>query len=229
MSHDCPVEDCNASYDSKKSLNGHLGSHKKSEYKDPVPCTTCGGDIYMPPSRIERKDHYFCSDSCENEWRSENFSGKNSPVYSQETVYCSWCGESKKETQSRIERNNKFFCDRDCRSSWESENWVGEDSPRWSGGRESKYYGPNWTEKRKEIIERDSNSCKRCRRTKEEQYSEFKNSLVVHHITPLETFDGDYESANERDNLVTLCSVCHPKMENLSPSEQRELLFGDNK
>lgn len=228
MSYDCPVDNCNASYDSKKSLNGHLGSHNKEEYKDPVHCTTCGEDIYMSPSRVERKDHYFCSDFCENEWRSENFSGENSPVYSQKTVTCDWCGDTKKESPSRIERNEKFFCDRKCQSSWESENWQGEDSPIWSGGRDGKYYGPNWDKTREKILDRDNKKCKRCGRNQSEQYEEFNASLVVHHIVPLETFDCDYESANKEGNLVTLCSVCHPKMENLSSSEQKQILFGDD-
>lgn len=84
----------------------------------------------------------------------------------------------------------------------------GKGHPDWKGG-PTDYYGPNWGSVRGEIVERDNNSCRIC--------GEDEKRLCVHHIKPRSDFivDGeyDYQSANEKENLITLCDSCHMKFE----------------
>jgi len=84
----------------------------------------------------------------------------------------------------------------------------GKEHPDWKGG-SIDYYGPNWSSVRKEILERDSNCCRIC--------SESEERLCVHHINPRSEFvkDGEYnyEKANKKENLITLCDSCHMKFE----------------
>lgn len=84
----------------------------------------------------------------------------------------------------------------------------GSEHRDWKGG-STEYYHPNWSEIRQEIISRDGNTCRIC--------NEFENRLSVHHIKPRSSFveDGeyDYDSACKRQNLITLCTSCHMKVE----------------
>jgi predicted HNH restriction endonuclease len=69
-------------------------------------------------------------------------------------------------------------------------------------------YGPDWTQTRDAILERDGRTCQ------DEGHQrvggvELRESLVVHHIRPLRQFNGDYIAANQPENLITLCTICH--------------------
>ena len=85
-----------------------------------------------------------------------------------------------------------------------SENIVGENHPNWLGGHIDSR-GPNWQEQRQKALERDGYSCQKC--------GETDGRLDVHHIIPYRYFD-DYITANELDNLTTLCHSCHMHVEN---------------
>lgn len=70
------------------------------------------------------------------------------------------------------------------------------------------YYGPNWDVIRARIIARDGNACR------DDDHiaaggSKSDDRLVVHHIKPLREFGGDYDTANQEHNLITLCTLCH--------------------
>lgn len=66
------------------------------------------------------------------------------------------------------------------------------------GGRH--YYGPNWQVQRAFAIVRDGGACVDCGAT---------DPLHVHHIRALREFDGDWQTANQLDNLVTVCPTHH--------------------
>lgn len=76
------------------------------------------------------------------------------------------------------------------------------------------YYGPNWFERRIEVIVKYNGKCQGCGRAE----NELDDSLAVHHIKPLREFadgsgDVDYTGANEVNNLVPLCNPCHNRWE----------------
>lgn len=81
----------------------------------------------------------------------------------------------------------------------------GEYSPR--------KYSSDWPEQKEKAKQRDGFECLRCGESNEEHINRTGKQLHVHHITWNED-----ESPKERDrleNLLTLCSTCHPKIEKL--------------
>lgn len=96
----------------------------------------------------------------------------------------------------------------------------GPDNPNWKGGYEP-YYGPNWYEKRREALERDSYNCQVCGITNGEHVEKTGSELSVHHIRPIRQFEST-EKANQLDNLITLCKTCHRKWEGVPVIPDRE-------
>lgn len=68
-------------------------------------------------------------------------------------------------------------------------------------------YGPDWDQIRKRVLNRDGNRCQFC------GTSGLNQTLHVHHLQPFRSF-ADRETANQLQNLITLCPVCHRKAEN---------------
>ncbi len=75
---------------------------------------------------------------------------------------------------------------------------LGPSNPLWKGGKITEY-GPGWHSIRKMARRRDGDKCVRCESTKQ---------LEVHHIIPYRKTQD-----NSLENLVTLCHVCHEKVE----------------
>ncbi|MFN2272378.1 MAG: DEAD/DEAH box helicase [Anaerolineae bacterium] len=75
-------------------------------------------------------------------------------------------------------------------------------------------YGPNWSEQRDAARARDGYRCRQCGAPERED-----RRHDVHHITPFRAFgyvpgaNDLYELANRLENLVTLCSACHRRVE----------------
>jgi hypothetical protein len=46
------------------------------------------------------------------------------------------------------------------------------------------YYGPNWEDIRKEVLQRDGYQCRRCDETQTDHKKRVGHSLHIHHITP---------------------------------------------
>lgn len=95
--------------------------------------------------------------------------------------------------------------------------------PESDGDGEQPGYGPNWATQRARTLARDDYTCQveGCAMTRERHQRVHGCDLHVHHQTPLvefETDDGeiDYAAANDGSNLVTLCSVHHPQVEQRS-------------
>ncbi len=67
-------------------------------------------------------------------------------------------------------------------------------------------YGPNWEQIRQRALRRDGSRCQVCGTTVPGE------SLHVHHIKPFRSFP-NRETANQLQNLISLCSACHRKAE----------------
>jgi DEAD/DEAH box helicase domain-containing protein len=71
---------------------------------------------------------------------------------------------------------------------------------------EANDYGPDWDEIRARVLNRDGGRCQVCGTTG------FMRPLHVHHIQPFRGF-ATRETANQLQNLITLCPTCHRKAE----------------
>jgi DEAD/DEAH box helicase domain-containing protein len=68
------------------------------------------------------------------------------------------------------------------------------------------YYGPNWAKQKELARVRDGFRCQMCNGVEQERAHD------VHHKKPFRTFSS-YLEANHINNLITLCSTCHRKVE----------------
>ncbi len=69
-------------------------------------------------------------------------------------------------------------------------------------------YGPNWQKQRERARIRDDFRCQVCGREEEDRQHH------VHHKTPFRQYES-YLSANQLENLVTLCPSCHRRVESV--------------
>lgn len=133
------------------------------------------------------------------------------------TVTCNTCGASIERVKAETERCERHFCDRECKAEWLSENICGDDNPTWTGG--PRDYGSGWSKPKREAVrERDGYECQNpsCDMTQQEHLDEFGRRLHVHHLQPPDTFSNRAD-ANEPENLVTLCCICHMTWEKMAP------------
>lgn len=134
------------------------------------------------------------------------------------TITCDQCGG--KIERSFTQSQKRFsFCKQDCRDQWMKNNWnrdlmaqfhpenfVREEHPSYKGGH-SKKMGANYHKNKEKVRERDNNTCQVCG-TKQKNTTQ----MHTHHIKPRREFN-DMVEANKTSNLITLCCVCHPKVE----------------
>lgn len=75
-------------------------------------------------------------------------------------------------------------------------------------------YGPNWAERREEVLARDGYRCRTCGAE-----GRPGQGLHVHHVRPFREFgyvpghNENYRPANRLSNLITLCPACHRRAE----------------
>lgn len=69
--------------------------------------------------------------------------------------------------------------------------------------------GPNWYKQRQRTLIRDGYRCQICNK----RIGRYARDYGVHHIRPFREFAGDYVSANQLSNLITLCLRCHGRVE----------------
>lgn len=91
--------------------------HAASREGEVVDCDWCGESVYKSPSHLENDARHFCSQDCENEWRSDFMSDEGSPWWNggPETVTCEHCGEQFTVTPAISE--SRRFCSRDCQTA----------------------------------------------------------------------------------------------------------------
>lgn len=154
-------------------------------------CANCG-KTYRTTVGDNRK---FCSSKCANIYNQQPDPNKK------ETKPCKQCGEL---FESWVYRKT-VFCSKKCLSKYagiqRGKQLLKLDSTR--------SRGMNWKQQAKLARKRDNYTCQVCGR--HGWADKFK--VQVHHIIPYRLFNGDYEKANNLDNLVSLCPSCHPKVE----------------
>ncbi|MFC5972062.1 homing endonuclease associated repeat-containing protein [Halomarina salina] len=76
-------------------------------------------------------------------------------------------------------------------------------------------YGVNWATQRLKALERDDWVCQdeNCEMTDHEHRVQYGQGLDVHHLQKVRTFDS-LGTANQLENLVSLCRSCHVQWEN---------------
>lgn len=165
-------------------------------------CDECSKDIEVNEYYLDKQNNFFCSNSCHY-----------THMTGQTHANCDWCdGRFELKTAQRNSDSERYFCTHNCYRNWMSKWQRGDKNPAWRGGKVH-YYGPNWNQARIRVLDRDDEECKGCGMTRDDHYKNHGRDLEIHHITPLREFDGDFEAANDINNLVTLCIQCHAKAE----------------
>lgn len=220
-------QDCLSEWQSKNARGANHPRYNKVE----ISCDNCGEVFKRKPSLVETSEKNFCDMECRNQSYNKDRDWDFGPEKTKEEIECDNCGIIFKKYPSRIERSEYHFCTQDCHYEFISKNGLRkkENNPYWNGGRTRHYYGPNWEEKRRERLTKDEYECLRCGISNSKNKEIYGKSLSVHHIIPIKQFNGDYESANRIQNLVSLCNSCHITVESLSPNEQKRILFEGEK
>lgn len=195
-------------YDSRGRERKFLPSHWAKTFQPTkrtnLQCDNCGKEFVRPDWYIKVVKNNFCCSACNNEYTIKMGlkRGSNNGHYNTITVPCAGCGKPVSKAVSLImRRNNRVYC-KDCipvktRSGRKGfyEGYPKEFSP---------YL-------RHEIRKRDNHTCRLCGRKQPEI-----GTLHVHHI--------DYDiTNNNRNNLISLCCVCHGKT-NFAKEEWTNLL-----
>lgn len=196
--HPCPT--CDDVFDSKVGVSGHhIRMHGESIATEQKQCSNCGSVEEVYPSRRTTGDRFFCSESCKAETLSEEYSQK-------QLVECANCSKEFEVSPCRSKNHKRNFCSVECHNDWQ----VGKNSYSWKGG--DAKYGESWPQQREKALNRDFKQCRLCRKTQKEHIEETGRELEVHHKTPIRKFD-DKQYGNRLQNLITLCSSCHMKVE----------------
>lgn len=178
----------------------HINQHLKNQVLKV--CIICGEEFSVAKNRENTAK--YCSKKCLG--KANGRRGKLI-LKKQILVQCSNCGTEFEKKPSTYRSLN--FCSIKCMGEFYSRNQLfsGENSGTWNGGDVS-YYGPNWLSQRRLARERDQYTCQDCGITEEQ----FGKELSVHHIVPFRKFKGNWEKANQLENLITLCEhPCHRK------------------
>jgi 5-methylcytosine-specific restriction endonuclease McrA len=204
-------EDCRAEYQSE-----HRAGEDSFAWEGgmaSVTCEECGEEFETYPAEADSTQ--FCSYDCLGAAREKSMLGEQNPSWDggRATLSCEMCGSEYQATPARAEVSR--FCSRECLGR----SRTGKRNPNWKGGHDP-YYGPNWRERRREVLERDNYTCQDCGMSDSKCQEQYGKALSVHHRVPLRKFvpeDGkpDFEAANSMDNLITLCLRCHRKWESL--------------
>lgn len=199
-------EGCGSNFfDPKKQLkycrecNSYAGENNGNwrDAQEEGECIVCGESFTYYPSEKSGK---YCSDC----YQDPEVSGNPPQEWwgdGSRAVSCEQCEDDFTVYRWKAENQDVFFCGRDCYARWLSKR-------RGSGRTPKKAYGLYWQSARKRTLERDEFTCQKCG----VEQSELGESLHVHHILPVRIFN-DPSKAHTLDNLVTLCSSCHTRVE----------------
>lgn len=202
--HVCPYcHNTFMAYPSRLKRNAHYCSatcfHKARalmRVKDKVKCICkhCDKVFFVLPSYIKHGLGKYCSQQCQHEAAKKRVK-----------VVCPICGKTCYKQPSLLALGRRY-CSAKCGRKAQSIATSGEKNSHWKGG-DNHWRGDNWKEQRQLAYDRDGGICQYChKKPKREQNS-------VHHIVPFRDFNGDYITANNLLNLITLCRFCHAQAE----------------
>lgn len=166
-------------------------------------CAVCGTPIEKPQSQIKSK-YQFCSRDCAYKGRSIGIVKRtiNKPYNCKrkQPKQCIICG-----SDFIYRKKSQKHCSRKCFETSHRDNMRGKKNPFYIDGRSKNkcsYRGDDWEQIRLEVYRRDNFTCQLCKK-------KCKNKEIqAHHITKYRI-----TKDNSMDNLVTLCNVCHAKVE----------------
>lgn len=167
-------------------------------------CVICGKEFVTRPSL--KYDVQTCSRKCGARLRW----GDTAKKRAERRPPCANCGGPITRTVMNYGKRKPkvVFCSTKCMGEWQSKNKVGENHPNWRGGW-IPYYGGNWGGQKRNARKRDNYTCQRCGVTEKE----LGYKMDVHHKIPFRLFGGDYKTANDLSNLISLCRSCHRTIE----------------
>lgn len=204
----CDVE-CKA-----KWLSEYRNDHRPQEEKIAVNCSNCGKELNRTPQRVAKYERQFCDKKCEAEWRRGR-TGKDAPQFKENIIECSWCGREFHRQPGSERKSKRNFCSLDCKNEWLSDYLTGSNHPQYIEG--EFHYGEGWNEeKRKNVRERDGFRCVYCGIDNDTHKEMYGSKLHVHHIKPARLVEDESER-NAMENLETVCSSCHRKVESIYP------------
>lgn len=196
-----------------------------------IDCPGCGAPRYVRPCEEQNGGRKYCSATCYRndpnkrtnkgrEWdcavRARMSAGsKRRPSRRRPNAIkrCLNCGHDFQQGAGRYGREVRRFCSAYCWYDWlRGKPW---ECARYIDGAstERQSRGPNWARQRRAAVLRDNGACRECGATNQR--------LHVHHVVPWRAFAGDYISANDLGNLLSLCNRCHVRLERYT-----ENLFG---
>lgn len=226
IGHTCPQ--CSKAFERNPSRNNtycswecYIASRQSPDIEKV--CPTCENPFTVP---WHKRDQIYCSIRCTSQ--------RTPDPESRTAMICEQCGKSFEHYISNpkkccsnecrwkamkttpyvhvcpccdeeYETNKKYqeFCSNECSGIAKR----GENHPNWAGGA-SIHYGPNWETQKRKAKDRDQHTCQLC------GYESGGDTLLdVHHISPYRKFDDDWETANQLNNLISLCRSCHVKVE----------------
>lgn len=188
-------------YCSKECFYNHRSQLQDNNVQ--VECEFCNTQYRVPPHK--EKVTKFCSREC----KGKNLAKVENPKEHVE-LECESCGDGFQIPPSHNEQ--RVYCSNGCRYEAFQDRFSGQSNPRWKGGVAD--YGDNWREQRKAALDRDNYRCTRCDMTNTKHREKYNQSLHVHHIEPVRLFE-NHEKANKLSNLITLCQLCHNRLEGL--------------
>lgn len=199
-------------YDKSKTKNFYCNNKcrlEKIRNTIIIKCDQCGKSKEIKNSEYLKYKNHFCNKTCHRKWKIGKNIGENHPNFGNFIVNCAWCNTSKRVNKAEFEKDKKHFCNRKCLAKYQSKYQSKENASNWQGGIDSQGYDGKFPKYlKKQIKERDKNTCQICHST--------NKRLNVHHI--------DYNKHNnKKDNLITLCASCHGKT-NFNREDWQELL-----
>lgn len=171
-------------------------------------CKVCGVAVErnLPPSKRFRAK--TCSVACSLEGLRRLAKDRVGPLHQNwrgrvERV-CASCGSAVFVYPRDANKSGRSFCSSACRDRWLGA-WIRSlgygEHPAWRGGH--RYYrGPNWSDAKKLVLERDGGCCVGCG----------KKAESVHHRRPYFLFEA-WKDANALENLEARCRSCHSIVE----------------
>lgn len=91
-----------------------------------VNCFNCDQEFEVNESIVKKNKYHFCSRKCYWDWKKDNLSGENSPLFNRVEVKCANCDSQMHIIPFDLERNKHNFCSQECYWEFRSKFYFGE-------------------------------------------------------------------------------------------------------